>query len=115
MAGLQYKYGCNGVRKRNGHFKIHGRFTIQVGGASGKEPACQCWRRKRDLGLIPGSGRSPGAGYSNPLQCSCLKNPMDRGAWRAMVHGLTESRTRLKGLSVPVSTLISFAVPSISA
>ena len=37
----------------------------------------------RDIGLIPGSGRSPGAGYSNPLQYSCLENPMDRGAWRA--------------------------------
>ena len=40
-----------------------------------------------DLGSIPGSGRSPGAGNSNPLQYSCLENPMDRGAWRATVHG----------------------------
>ena len=38
---------------------------------------------KRDLGLIPGSRRSPGGGYGNPLQYSCLENPMDRGAWRA--------------------------------
>ena len=35
----------------------------------------------RDSGLIPGSGRSPGGGHGNPLQCSCLENPMDRGAW----------------------------------
>ena len=47
----------------------------------------------RDIGLIPGSGRSPGGGYSNPLQYSCLENPMDRGAWWAIVHGLTESDT----------------------
>ena len=45
----------------------------------------------RDLGLIPGSGRSPGGRKGNPLQYSCLENPMDRGAWQATVHGVTES------------------------
>ena len=45
------------------------------------------------LGLIPGSGRSPGEGNGNPLQYSCLENPMDRGAWWATVHGITKSRT----------------------
>ena len=45
----------------------------------------------RDTGSIPGSGRSPGEGNGNPLQYSCLENPMDRGAWRAMVHGVAES------------------------
>ena len=40
----------------------------------------------RDAGLIPGSGRSPGGGHGNPLQYSCLENPMDRGAWWAMAH-----------------------------
>ena len=48
-----------------------------------------------DLGLIPGSGRSPGEGNGNPLQYPCLENPMDRVAWQAMVHGFT-SWTRLK-------------------
>ena len=52
------------------------------GGASGKEPFCQC-RRPRDVGSVPGSGRSPRKGHGNPLQYSCLKNPMDRGAWQA--------------------------------
>ena len=47
----------------------------------------------RDEGLIPGLGRSPGGGHGNPLQYSCLENPMDRGAWRASVHGLAESDT----------------------
>ena len=41
-----------------------------------------------DVGLIPGSRRSPEKGHSNPLQCSCLGNPMDRGAWWAIVHGV---------------------------
>ena len=44
-----------------------------------------------DLGSIPGSGRSPGEGNDNPLQYSCLENYMDRGAWWATVHGVTES------------------------
>ena len=49
----------------------------------------------RDSGLIPGLGRSPGEGNSNPLQYSCLGNFMDRGAWRARVHGVTKSYTGL--------------------
>ena len=44
----------------------------------------------RDMGSIPGSGRSPGERNGNPLQYSCLANPMDRGAWQAIVHGVTE-------------------------
>ena len=44
-----------------------------------------------DAGLMPGSGRSPGEGDGNPLQYSCLGNPMDKGAWQATVHGVTES------------------------
>ena len=47
----------------------------------------------KDSGLIPGWGRSPREGNGNPLQYSCLGNPMDRGAWRATVHGVTESDT----------------------
>ena len=47
----------------------------------------------RDTGLIHGLGRSSGEGNGNPLQCSCLENPLDRGAWRATVHKVTESDT----------------------
>ena len=53
----------------------------------------------RDVGLIPGSGRSPREGNGSPLQYSCLENPMDRGAWWAIVHGVTKSWTQLKQLS----------------
>ena len=47
----------------------------------------------RDVGLILGSGRSPGGGHGNLLQCSCLENPVDRGAWQATVHGVAKSQT----------------------
>ena len=63
-----------------------------LGGASGKEPACNAGDTKKDAGLIPGLGRCPGGGNGNPLQCSCLENPMDGGAWRATVHGVTRDR-----------------------
>ena len=53
----------------------------------------------REVGLIPGWGGSLGGGHGNPLQCSCLENLMDRGAWWATVHGDTESHTRLERLS----------------
>jgi len=52
-------------------------------------------RNVGDLGSIPGSERSPGEGNGNPLQYSCLENPMDGGIWWATVHGVTKSRTRL--------------------
>ena len=47
----------------------------------------------RGTGLIPGSGRSPGGGRGNPLQYFCLENPLDRGAWRATVHGVVDLDT----------------------
>ena len=47
----------------------------------------------RDKGSIPGSGRSPGEGHGNPLQYSRLENPMDRGSWWAVVHGVAKNRT----------------------
>ena len=50
-------------------------------------------RDLRTMGSIPGSGRSPGEGHGKPLQYSCLENPMDRGAWRAMVHRVSQSKT----------------------
>ena len=52
------------------------------------------------MGSIPRSGRYSGGEYGNPLQYSCLENPMDRGAWRAPVHGVTKSQTQLKQLSL---------------
>ena len=57
----------------------------------GKESACNAG----DPSLIPGSGRSPGEGNGNPLQYSCLENPVDGGAWWAAVHGVAKSRTQL--------------------
>ena len=54
------------------------------GGSDGKESACN----EGDLGSIPGLGRFPGEGNGNPLQYSCLENPMGRGVWQATVHGV---------------------------
>ena len=59
---------------------------------------------ERDAGLIPGLGRSPGRGHDNPLQYSCLENPMDRGAWQAMVCGVAKSWTQLTWLSAHTHT-----------
>ena len=54
----------------------------------------------KEAGSIPELGRSPGEGNGNPLQHSCLENPMDRGTWRAALHGISQSQTRLKQLSM---------------
>ena len=59
------------------------------GGSDSKESVCNAG----DLSLIPGLGRSPGGGNGNPLQYSCLENPVDRGDWRATVHGVPKSQT----------------------
>ena len=60
-------------------------------GSVGKESACNAG----DLGSIPGLRKCPGGGHGNPRQYSGLENPMDKGAWRAAVHGVTRSRTQL--------------------
>ena len=61
------------------------------GGSEGEASAYN----ERDLGSIPGLGRSPGEGNGNPLQYSCLENPMEGGAWYTTVHGVTKSWTQL--------------------
>ena len=54
----------------------------------------------RDTGSVPGLGRSPGGAHGNPLQCSCLENPMDRGAWQVIVHKVAKGQTQLRLLSM---------------
>ena len=61
-----------------------------------------------DQGSILGSGRSPGEGNGNPLQYSCLENPMDLGAWQATVHGVAKSHTRLNDFTSLMHILITF-------
>ena len=76
------------------------------GGASGREPACHAGEVRtyvgdvRDAGSFSGSRRSSGGGHGNPLQYSCLENPMDWGAWQATVHGVAQNWTRRKWLSM---------------
>ena len=86
------------IKWSRAHVTSFGKLQVLPSGARGKEPDCQC-RRLRDVGSVPGLGRSPGGGHGNPLQYSCLENPMDRGAWRATVHGVTKSRTWLSDLA----------------
>ena len=56
------------------------------------------------MSSTPGLGKSPGEGHGNPLQCSCLENPVDRGAWWVTVHGVAKSQTKLKQLSTHSGT-----------
>ena len=65
------------------------------GWLSGEESACDAEGTEDATGLIPGSGRSPGGGHGDPLQCSCLENAMDRGAWWATIPEVTKSQTQL--------------------
>ena len=79
-------------------FKEHLYHTMGFpGGSAGTESACNA----EDPSSIPGSGRSPGEGNGNPLQYSCLENPMDGGAWRAIVHGVAKSWTQLSDFTIP--------------
>ena len=71
------------------------------GGSDSKESAFNA----RDLGSIPGSGRSPGGGNVNPLQYSCLENSMDRGAWQARVHGIAKTNLNNEENSLMVQRL----------
>ena len=76
------------IQKRGHKMYMHGVFP---GGSDGIESTCNAG----DSGLIPRLGRSPGEGNGNPLQYSCLENPMDRGGWPATVHRVTKSQTGL--------------------
>ena len=76
------------------------------GGSEDKASACNAG----DPGSIPGLGRSPGEGNGNPLQYSCLDNPMDRGAWRATVHEVAKSQTQLSDFTSPGMELLGHTV-----
>ena len=71
------------------------------GGSDGKSICLQCQRP----GVDPWVGRFPGEGNGNPLQCSCLENPMDRGAWQATLHGVSKSKACLTDSAQPCSSI----------
>ena len=81
------------------------------GSSGGKESACSAGHQH----LVPGSGRSPGEGNGNPLQYSCLENPMDRGACWATVHGVTKSRTWLSWLILCELFIVNLSLPECSS
>ena len=81
------------------------------GGAVVKNPPAHAGDA-RDIGSIPGLERFPRGGNGNPLQYSCLENPMDRGAWRATVHGVTKSQTWLKLFSAHAHKIMQSISPT---
>ena len=112
--GTVHRVAIHGIRRVEHDWATkHSRanWTSGVpGGASGKEPDCQCRRQER-RGLTPVSGRSPGGGHDNPLQYSCLQNPMDREAWQGTVHSVAKSRTWQKDLGcthIPINSTESW-------
>ena len=89
--GPQIPQAMRGRKNVMGRFKGIQVFIGLPCSSDGKESACNAG----DLCLIPGLGRSPGEGNSNPLQCSSLENSVDRVAWLAIVHGIAERQTQL--------------------
>ena len=82
--------GISGRGSYEGSLLVKSSFNLGFpGGSAGKESALSAG----DLGSIPGSGSFPGEGNGNPLQYSCLKNPMDRGAWQVTVYRVPKSQT----------------------
>ena len=88
LLGKRYRGGC---KESDVTERLSPQCTGFPGGSAGKGPACSAG----DLSSIPGLGRSPGGWHGHSLQYSCLENPMDRRAWRATVHGVAKSWTRL--------------------
>ena len=81
------------MRAKNGYFGSTVLLEGFPGSSVGKEPACKAG----DPVSIPGLGRCPGEGNGNPLQYSCLEDPMDRGDWQTTVHGVARVKTQLSG------------------
>ena len=88
---VSYRGPSRRPRYRNGFFSLTSRRVSQV--AQWLRSRLPIAGDSRDMGLTPESGRSPGRGNGNPLQCSCLENPMGRGTWQATVLGVTKSQT----------------------
>ena len=92
--------------------------TMHMGfpsGASGKYPSCRCRRRKR-CRFHPWVATSPGGGHGSPLQCSCLENPMDRGAWQATVHeGVTKKSNMTQWLNNNNRCMISLQAVDVTS
>ena len=80
---------------------------VFLGGSIVKTPPVSA----EDVSLITGTGRSPGEGNGNPLQYSCLRNPMDSRAWWTTVHGVTKSQTQLNDLTIELFQVIRYTVP----
>ena len=97
QAVKRYRNGLwlfEGLPLEGGLDGLCGKWRASLVAQQVKESACKAGATG-DMGSAPGSGRSPGGGHDNPLQGSCLENPLDRGAWRATAHGVVQSRAQL--------------------
>ena len=83
-------------------FNLQIKETLSCDDSDGKESACNAG----DLSSVPELGRSTGEGNGNPLQYACLEIPIDRGAWRATLHGVTKNRTQLNDYTFTFSLLL---------
>ena len=95
LVSFSYRIEYCAISSSSGNMLLFSVYAVPSldfpGGSDSKEPVYNAG----DLGSIPGSGRSPGEGNGDPLQYSCLENSMDRGTWRAIVHGAAKSQTGL--------------------
>ena len=94
---LQQNHHSQALRGKFMEIRAHDNTILSFpGGLDRKEFPCNA----RDLGSIPGSGRSPREGNGNPLQYSCLENSMDRGAWQARVHGVKKRQDSTEQITI---------------
>ena len=101
-------YGFTNSRIQLKQLSIHCALVVHILGFPGSSVVKNLPANAGDVGSIPGLGRSLGGGHGNPLQDSCLENPMDRGAWWATVHGVAKSRTQLSENIKTLWSVLSF-------
>ena len=96
----QHLRQVNIMSRKSLSFRVPALWMGSPHGEPGDSASKASAHNARDLGLFPWLGRSPGEGNGNPLQYSCLENPMVRGAWQSTVHGVAKSRTRLRNFTI---------------
>ena len=112
LVSFSYRIEYCAISSSSGNMLLFSVYAVPSldfpGGSDSKEPVYNAG----DLGSIPGSGRSPGEGNGDPLQYSCLENSMDRGTWRAIVHGITKSQTWPSDWHFHFSLMVSLILES---
>ena len=112
LVSFSYRIEYSAISSFSGNMLLFSVYVVPSldfpGGSDSKEPVYNAG----DLGSVPGSGRSPGEGNGDPLQYSCLENSVDRGTWRAIVHGITKSQTWLSDWYFHFSLMVRLILES---